>query len=47
MEEHAHGAGNPTQPATPRVGTLHAIPHNIVRLRDLQNSFAVELLHNT
>lgn len=29
MEEHAHGAGNSTQPAAPRVGTLHAIPPNI------------------
>ena len=46
MEEHAHGAGDSTQPAAPRVGTLHAIPPNMVRLLDLQNSTSVEPLHN-
>jgi len=46
MEEHAHGAGDSTQPAAPRVGTLHAIPPTMVRLLDLQNSITVEPLHN-
>lgn len=41
MEEHAHGAGDSTQPAAPRVGTLHALPPNIVRLLDLQYSITV------
>ena len=43
MEEHAHGAGDSTHPAAPRVGTLHALPPNIVRLLDLQNSITVYL----
>ena len=43
MEDHAHGAGDSTQPAAPRVGTLHAIPPNIVRLLDLQNSITDSL----
>lgn len=38
MEEHAHGAGDSTQPAAPRVGTLHAIPPTMVRL-DLQKLY--------
>ena len=43
MEEHAHDAGDSIQPAAPRVGTLHALPPNIVRLLDLQNSITVYL----
>ena len=43
MEEHGHVAGNSTQPAAPRVGTLHAIPPTMVRLLDLQNSITVQL----
>ena len=31
MEEHGHVAADSTQPAAPRVGTLHAIPPTMVR----------------
>ena len=46
MEEHSHVAGDSTQPAGPRVGTLHAIPPTMVRTLDLENSMTVDVLYN-
>ena len=46
MEEHSHVAGDSTQPAGPRVGTLHAIPPTMVRTLDLENSMSVDVLYN-
>lgn len=46
MEEHSHVAGDSSQPAGPRVGTLHAIPPTMVRTLDIENFMTVDVLYN-